>query len=77
VIYCIGEKLEEREAGNTMSVNARQLKVGQGCAWVDVRGGDAGAAAMELVLVVLVVLACWAQQACVAAVGIHGRQPVV
>ncbi|KAL4857031.1 Triosephosphate isomerase [Chlorella vulgaris] len=26
VIYCIGEKLEEREAGNTMSVNARQLK---------------------------------------------------
>ena len=30
VIYCIGEKLEEREAGNTMAVNARQLKVGCG-----------------------------------------------
>ena len=27
VIYCIGEKLEEREAGNTMEVNARQMKV--------------------------------------------------
>lgn len=27
VIYCIGEKLEEREAGNTMAVNARQMKV--------------------------------------------------
>ncbi|PRW33625.1 Triosephosphate cytosolic [Chlorella sorokiniana] len=26
VIYCIGEKLEEREAGNTMAVNARQMK---------------------------------------------------
>jgi triosephosphate isomerase len=30
VIYCIGEKLEEREAGNTMAVNASQLKVGCG-----------------------------------------------
>ncbi len=28
VIYCIGEKLEERESGNTMAVNARQMKVG-------------------------------------------------
>ncbi len=28
VIYCIGEKLEEREAGNTLDVNARQMKVG-------------------------------------------------
>jgi hypothetical protein len=27
VIYCIGEKLEEREAGNTIAVNARQMKV--------------------------------------------------
>ncbi|KAI7844483.1 hypothetical protein COHA_001942 [Chlorella ohadii] len=26
VIYCIGEKLEERESGNTMAVNARQMK---------------------------------------------------
>ncbi|KAL4419856.1 hypothetical protein ABPG75_006954 [Micractinium tetrahymenae] len=26
VIYCIGEKLEEREAGNTLDVNARQMK---------------------------------------------------
>ncbi|EFN53775.1 triosephosphate isomerase cytoplasmic type [Chlorella variabilis] len=26
VIYCIGEKLEEREAGNTMAVNARQMQ---------------------------------------------------
>ena len=25
VVYCIGEKLEEREAGDTMAVNARQM----------------------------------------------------
>ena len=31
VIYCIGEKLEEREAGNTMAVNARQMQVGGPC----------------------------------------------
>lgn len=32
VIYCIGEKLEEREAGNTLDVNARQMKVRE-CGW--------------------------------------------
>lgn len=28
VIYCIGEKLEEREANQTLEVNARQMQVG-------------------------------------------------
>jgi triosephosphate isomerase (TIM) len=27
VIFCVGEKLEEREAGETMAVNARQMAV--------------------------------------------------
>ena len=37
VIYCIGEKLEEREAGNTMAVNARQMKVRVGVSGLCVR----------------------------------------
>lgn len=40
VVYCIGEKLEEREAGNTMAVNARQMKVRGRRAWT-VPGGRA------------------------------------
>ena len=46
VIYCIGEKLEEREGGNTMAVNARQMKVGGCCGRVDecMRVGGSGCA---------------------------------
>ena len=39
VMYCIGEKLDEREAGNTMAVNARQMAVS---ACVGVVGGWVG-----------------------------------
>lgn len=46
VIYCIGEKLEEREAGNTMAVNARQMKVGArrfwAAVWVGAGSREAG-----------------------------------
>lgn len=42
VIYCIGEKLEEREAGNTMAVNARQMKVGSGAQLAPFWGGFPG-----------------------------------
>jgi len=34
VIYCIGEKLEEREANQTLDVNARQMQVGSCNVWV-------------------------------------------
>ncbi|GAB4815782.1 hypothetical protein N2152v2_002828 [Parachlorella kessleri] len=38
VIYCIGEKLEEREAGQTLEVNARQMQalIGKVDKWDDV-----------------------------------------
>ena len=40
VIFCIGEKLEEREANETHAVNSRQLKVGfGGVVWASVEWG--------------------------------------